>query len=97
MNSHKCILWHSCDVCPVCYKTGQEVFMDELQAWESAPEIIEIQKKSQKLETKNEAEVSPEVDFDVEKPEAKIPNFMEKNVQIENKKRKKLLSRIRLF
>ena len=52
-------------------------------------------KKSQKLETNKEAEVSPEVDFDVEKPEAKIPNFMEKNVQIENKKRKKLLSRKR--
>ena len=93
--NHHCILWDTSDICPVCFKTGQEALMDELQAWESDTEITKVQEVYVTMKTRKEQEMDLEVKSDTGKVSViKSKNLSVTSARVGNKtKQKKLLTR----
>ena len=93
--SHYCIVWDTSDICPVCFKTGQEVLMDELQAWESDPVITKVPDVYETMKKREEQEINLKMGSDIEEVSViKSKNLPVASTRVQNKsKQKKLLSR----
>ena len=93
--NHHCILWDTTDICPVCFKTGQEALMDELQAWESDTVIKKVPEICETMEKREEQEMDLKIKSDTEKVSViKSKNLPVTSARVGNKtKQKKLLTR----